>query len=174
MEFVWDSPILYIGQVEQRQITREETEDKRKDFSTALLLLNRKSFISELSKVTQEKNVVDPSLHDNVLTHDNFFEYIYVGCYFNTQSIIESGLIAGGRNASQDRQAVFFTAVHPLATHCHKQKEFAVTEPRVHQDALYWIDIRLAHKKGLKFFQTRSNATTLNDTLPPVCIERGQ
>ena len=30
------------------------------------------------------------------------------------QSIIESGLIAGGKNASQDRQAVFFTAMHPL------------------------------------------------------------
>ena len=32
---------------------------------------------------------------------------------------------------------------------------------RVHQDAVYWIDIRLAHKKGLKFFQTRSNVTIL-------------
>ena len=44
------------------------------------------------------ENLVDPSLQDNVLIRDNFFGYIYhVGCYFNTHSIIESGLIAGGK-----------------------------------------------------------------------------
>ena len=69
---------------------------------------------------------------------------------------IEAGLIAGGKNASQDRQKVFSTAVHPLATHCHKQIEFDLSKLRVHQDAVYWIDIRLALKKGLMFFQTRS------------------
>ena len=69
------------------------------------------------------ENLVDPSLQDTVLIRDYFSEYIYhVGCYFNMHSIIESGLIAGGKNASQDRQAVFFTAVHPLAMHCISRK----------------------------------------------------
>ena len=41
---------------------------------------------------------MDPSLQDNVLIPDNFFEYIYhVGCYFNMHSIIELGSIAGGK-----------------------------------------------------------------------------
>ena len=75
------------------------------------------------------ENPMDPSLQDHVLIPDNFFEYIYhVGCHFNTHSIIEFGLIAGGKNASLDRQTVFFTAVNPLATRCHEQKEFDLTK----------------------------------------------
>ena len=27
-----------------------------------------------------------------------------------------------------------------------------------HQNTVYWVDIKLAQKKGLKFYQTRSNA----------------
>ena len=27
-----------------------------------------------------------------------------------------------------------------------------------HQNAVYWVDINLALKRGLKFYQTRSNA----------------
>ena len=38
------------------------------------------------------------------------------------------------------------------------------------QDAVYWIDICRAQRMGLKFFQTRSNARVLHDTLPPKCI----
>ena len=72
---------------------------------------------------------MDPSLQDHVLIPDNFFEYIYhVGCHFTTHSIIEFGLIPGGKNASLDRQTVFFTAVNPLATRCHEQKEFDLTK----------------------------------------------
>ena len=44
------------------------------------------------------ENPVDPSLQDNVLVPDNFFEFIYhVGSYFNMHSLIASGLIAGRR-----------------------------------------------------------------------------
>ena len=27
-----------------------------------------------------------------------------------------------------------------------------------HQNTVFWVDIKLAHKKGFKFYQTRSNA----------------
>ena len=37
---------------------------------------------------------------------------------------------------------------------------------------VYWIDIRLAQKKGFKFYQTRSNAIILYDTLPAYCIPK--
>ena len=60
-------------------------------------------------------------------------------------------------------------------------KELDLTKPRlasykqkwkVHQDTVYWVDIQLAQRKGLKFYQTRSNAVILNDTLPAYCISK--
>ena len=35
-----------------------------------------------------------------------------------------------------------------------------------------WVDIKLAQKKGLKFYQTRSNAFILYNTLPAYCIPK--
>ena len=77
-------------------------------------------------------------------------------------SIIGSGLIVGGKNASQDRQTVFFAAVNPLATHYHEQKEFDLTKPDLlptsksgrytRVQSVYWVDIRLAQRKGLKLY----------------------
>ena len=60
------------------------------------------------------RNLIDPSLQDNVLIPDDFFEYIYhVGCAINFHSIINSGLIPGGQNLSK-RQTVFFLLVNPM------------------------------------------------------------
>ena len=59
------------------------------------------------------RNPIDPSLQDNVLIPDNFFEYIYhIGCAINLHSITNSGLKPGGQNLSK-RQTVFFTSVDP-------------------------------------------------------------
>ena len=41
-----------------------------------------------------------------------------------------------------------------------------------HQNTVYWVDINLALKKGLKFNQTRSNAIILLETLPAYCIPK--
>ena len=47
------------------------------------------------------RNLIDPSLQDNVVILDGFFKYIYhVGCAINLHSIINSGLIPGGQNLS--------------------------------------------------------------------------
>ena len=64
----------------------------------------------------------------------------------------------------------------------HKDpQELDLTKPRlasymqvwkVHQDTVYWVDIQLAQEKGLKFYQTRSNAVILYDTLPACCISK--
>ena len=60
------------------------------------------------------RNLVDPSLQDNVVIPSNFFQHIYhVGCAFNLHSIINSGLIPGGQNSSK-RQTVFFLPVDPM------------------------------------------------------------
>ena len=39
-----------------------------------------------------------------------------------------------------------------------------------HQDAVYWVDINLAIQKGLTFYEPRSNAIVLQETLPAYCI----
>ena len=68
------------------------------------------------------RNLVDPSLQDNVLIPDGFFKYIYhVGCAINVHSIINSGLIPGGQNLSK-RQTVFFLLVDPIDKE-HKDPE---------------------------------------------------
>ena len=61
------------------------------------------------------RNPIDPTLRDNVLIPNHFFEYIYhIGYAVNVHSITNSGLIAGGQNSGRDRQTVFFTAVNPM------------------------------------------------------------
>ena len=70
------------------------------------------------------RNLVDPSLQDNVLIPDGFFKYIYdIACAINLHSIINSGLIPGGQNLSK-RQTVFFTYVDPLNK---EHREFRIT-----------------------------------------------
>ena len=76
---------------------------------------------------------------------------------------------------------VFFTAVNPMNKDHKDPQELDLTKPRlasykqkwkVHQDTEYWVDIQLAQRKGLKFYQTRSNAIILYDTLPAYCISK--
>ena len=41
-----------------------------------------------------------------------------------------------------------------------------------HQDAFFWVDIDLAIRKRLRFYQTRSNAIIQQETLPAYCIPK--
>ena len=59
--------------------------------------------------------------------------------------------------------------------------ELDLTKPRlaaykqkwkVHQDTVHWVDVQLAQRKGLKFYQTRSNAVIVYDTLAAYCISK--
>ena len=128
------------------------------------------------------RNLIDPSLQDNVVILDGFFKYIYhVGCGFNLHSIINSGLIPGGQNSSK-RQTVFFLLVDPRDKSLKDPDEIDLNVPRHAQywhnawkrpqDAVYWVDIDLAIQKGLTFYQTRSNAIILQETLPACCIPK--
>ena len=40
------------------------------------------------------------------------------------------------------------------------------------KNTVYWVDIKRAQKKGFTFYQTRSNAIILYDTLPAHCIPK--
>ena len=78
------------------------------------------------------RNPIDPTLQDNVLILDNFFEYIYhIGCAISLHSITNSGLIAGGQNSSRERQTVFFTAVNPCIRITKIRKSLIRPKPRL-------------------------------------------
>ena len=127
-------------------------------------------------------NLIDPTLQDNVVIGTGIFPYVYhIGCAFNLHSIINNGLIPGGQGLSR-RQTVFFLPTDPR-DETHKDPEhidFSV--PRLaryvhsawkrHQDAVFWVDIDLAIREGLTFYQTRSNAIILQGTLPAYCIPK--
>ena len=80
------------------------------------------------------------------------------------------------------RQTVFFLHVNPMNKE-HKDSETIDLEaPRLarymhtawkkHQNTVFWVDTKLAQKKALKFYQTRSNAIILYNTLPAYCIPK--
>ena len=127
------------------------------------------------------RNPIDPSLQDNVLIPNDFFEYIcHIGRAINLHSIMNSGLIPGGQNLGKERQTVFFLPVNPMDKEHQDPETIDLEAPRLarymhtawkkHQNTVYCVDINLALKKGLKFYQIKSNAIILYDTLPPYCI----
>ena len=128
------------------------------------------------------RNLIDPSLQDNVIIQSGFFQHIYhIGCAFNLHSIINNGLIPGGQNSSK-RQAVFFLPIDPRDKGHKDPEKIDLNVPRraqylhrawkKHQDAVFWVDIDLAIRKGLTFYQTRSNAIILQKTFPAYCIPK--
>ena len=81
-------------------------------------------------KVTLEDKKVDPTLHDNVILPNNFVKFIYhAGCSHDLHSIIQSGLIAGGKDGRKGRQTVFFTALGPVHEHPTKEQQHDVIQP---------------------------------------------
>ena len=88
---------------------------------------------------------------------------------------------SGRKNSSRERQTVFFTTVNPMNKDHRDPQELDLTKPRLasdkqkwkrHQDTVYWVDIQLAQRKGLTFYQTRCNAIIFYDTLPAYCISK--
>ena len=110
------------------------------------------------------------------------FPHIYhVGCTLNLHSIINNGLILGGKDSSR-RQTVFFLPIDPRDKGHQDPEHIDFSVPRLarylhsawkrHQDAVFWVDIDLAIKEGLTFYQTLSNAIILQGTLPVHCIPK--
>ena len=128
------------------------------------------------------RNLIDPLLQDNVKIQSGFFHHIYhFGCAFNLQSVINNGLKLGGQNSSK-RQTVFFLPIDPRdKSHKYFEKidldvprraQYLHNAWKKHQDAVYWVDIDLAIRKGLTFHQTRSNAIIFQGILPAYCIPK--
>ena len=78
------------------------------------------------------RDPIDPTLQDNVLIPDSFFEYMYhIGCAINLHSILNSGLIPGGQNLGKERQTVLFTAVDPMDKEHKDPYKLDLTKPRL-------------------------------------------
>ena len=155
-----------------------QQEDERKGEISTVLIFQEQLFISELFMDFQD--AIYPSLQDNVIIQSGFFQHIYhIGCAFNFHSIINNGLILGGQNSSK-RQTVFFLPIDPRDKGHQDPATIDFNKPRraqymhsawkKHQDAVFWVDINLAIRKGLTFYQTRSNAIIFQGTLPAYCI----
>ena len=168
----WDS-VLCVGKVNQNPASNTVWEEQVGQETLYLRALQGHS----------GRNPTDPSPQDKVSFPNNFFKYIcHIGCAINLHSIANSGLIPGGQNSSKERQTVFFTAVNPLNKEHKDPYEIGFNALRLawykqkkwkrHQDTVYWVDIQLAQQKGFKFYQTRSNAIILYDTLPAHCIPK--
>ena len=77
------------------------------------------------------RNPIDPSLQDNVLIPNDFFEYInHIGCAINLHSITNSGLIPGGQNLSKI-QTVYCTSVDPMNKEHRDPNNIDLEAPRL-------------------------------------------
>ena len=119
-----------------------------------------------------------------MIIQSGFFHHIYhIGCAFNLHSNINSGLIPVGQSSSK-RQTVFFLPIDrrdkshkdpekiDLNLNVPRHAQYLHNAWKRHQDAIYWVDINLAIRKGLTFYQTRSNAIILQGILPAYCIPK--
>ena len=80
------------------------------------------------------------------------------------------------------RQIVFFLPFDPRDESHRDPERIDFSVPRLaryvhnawkrHQDAVFWVDIDLAIKEGLTFYQTRSNAIILQGILLAHCISK--
>ena len=105
------------------------------------------------------RNLIDPSLQDNVLILRGLFHHIYhIGCAFNLHSIINNELIRGGQDSSR-RQTVFFFPIDPRDKDHEDLEHIDFSIPRRaryvhsawkrHQDVLFWVDIDFEIRKGI-------------------------
>ena len=128
------------------------------------------------------RNLVDFSLQENVIIPSDFFQCVHhVGCAINLHSIINSGLTRRS-NFEQQTKKVFCLLVHPMDQYLKDPDTIDLNAPRHaqylhkawkrHQNTVYWVDINLVLKKGLKFYQTRSNAVIFHETLPTYCFPK--
>ena len=83
---------------------------------------------------------------------------------------------------NRDEQSVFFTAVNPMyANQDLEENQYDLDKPittvckntwRVHQDTVNWCNLKLAQRKGLQFYQTRSHAFALFISLLAICTKK--
>ena len=105
------------------------------------------------------------------------------GCSFDATSILQSGLIAGGKE-SRGRHTVFFTPLdlfgdnpdeeHPGDDFSKQRKAHYHSKWKTTQDAVYWVNLARTRDNGFRVWQTRSNAVIVYNSLPAISQKREQ
>ena len=175
------SCIVIIGLTKSGRKAWQEEEETRKD-TRIVLIHQEQSCTSELFKVIQDAvSLILLYRTMSLFRKVSSSTFIMSDVQSILHSIINSGLIPRGQNLS-NRQTVFFLPVDPMDKN-HKDPDTIDLEAphlaqymhkawKKHQNTVYWVDINLALKEGLKFYQTRSNAIILHGTLPACCIPK--
>ena len=99
------------------------------------------------------RNLIDPSLQDNVVIQSGFFQHIYhIGCVFNLRSIINSGLIPGGQNSRKrpvDPRDKSHKDPEKIDLSVPRRAQYLHNAWKRHQEGVYWVDIDLAIRKRI-------------------------
>ena len=119
------------------------------------------------------RNLINPSLQDNVIIQSGFFHHIYhIGCAFNLYSIINNGLIPGGQNSSK-RQTVFFLPVDP-GDQSHKDP--AKIDLSVPRRAQYlhkaWSTSNLLQRKDGSSFRLDRMRLSFKEHFQPIVFQK--
>ena len=115
------------------------------------------------------RKLIDPSLQDNVLITNDFFEYIYhIGCAVNLHSIVNTGLIPRVQNLSK-RQTIFFTSVDPMNKEQKDPDVINLDAPRLawckqkvwknYQNTVYWFWHQTCSKERIKVLSNRTQSS---------------
>ena len=101
----------------------------------------------------------------------------HAGSSLDLHSIIQSGLIGGGKDTIEGRQTVFFTAVNPVID-SQEDELYDLMKPRkvpyntrwkVHQDAENWINFKNCSGQRISIL---ANAIILHDSVPADCLDQ--
>ena len=126
-------------------------------------------------------NLIVPELMGHVAIPNTWKEFLlHRGCSRDVTSILKSGLIAVRRASKEGRQTIFFTPLNPPGHNPDEEEPgddlskprqihyYSKWEPR--QDAVFWINLARAQDKGLQFWQTRTDAVIVYNSVPADCI----
>ena len=160
----------------------EQQEEEKRKYFNIVLIRQEQSCTSELFKAIQDAVLLILLYKTMFVISSGFFQYICHCWIWNQFSFHHQFRIDTGRSKFEQQTDSVLSA---CGTHGQKQKHpdtIDLEAPRLarymhtawkkHQNTVYWVDIKLAMKKGLKFYQTRSNATILYNTLPAYCIPK--
>ena len=151
----------------------------------ARFLSTRSSFIGDLVSSLSRKEpgvIVSFEVPDLHPAPTNFNGVLGRPLFSVHQALLLAFRLVNLSSPHMCRQTVFFTSVDPMKKEHKYPNNMDLEAPRlawykqkkwkIDQDTVYWVDIQLVLKKGLKFYQTRSNAIILYDTLPAYCIPK--